>query len=231
MSLKSDKANVKFVYKSKDSILIESIIDQKNQEYKRNFSSSFHPSNITECTRRLIYKTQIQSDNKNEFLNDMDIVFSKKKWINFFQKTKATQVLRDDFVAADCHYNISGTVDAILKINGNIYVAQVYPICNSDFIKMKENGAFKKDVIEVMTYMWLTETKGGILLYENKDSNECSVFYVDFYIPIINSIKKKCIDLIEYKINGKIPKNPYDSDKSNECLVCEFKEKCFKGKI
>jgi hypothetical protein len=60
---------------------------------------------------------------------------------------------------------------------------------------MRENGAFKKDVIEIMVYMWLTETKGGILLYENKDSNEYSIFYVDFYIPIINSIKKKCLAL------------------------------------
>lgn len=226
MSLQADKDKVKFVGKNKDSILLESIIEKKNEEYKRNFSSSFHPSSITECPRRLIYKTQIHSDNKNEFLNDMDIVFSRKKWIDFFQKTKVAQVLRDEFIAADCHYNISGTVDAVLKINGNIYVTKIYSICNSDFIKMRENGAFKKDVIEVITYMWLTETKGGILLYENRDNNEYSIFHVDFYVPIINSIKKKCLDLIEHKINGKVPERPYDSNESNECIICEFKEKC-----
>ena len=224
--------NIKFVGKNKDSKFLESIIEQKNEGYKKDFSSSFHPSTITECPRRLVYRTkEYTTGNKNEYLDKMDVTFRIMKWIEFFRKMKSIQVLSSDFIAADCHYNISGKIDAILKINGNNYVTKIYPINSLNYAKIGQNGAFKKHVIEIMIYMWITETTGGILLYENKDNNEYLIFNVDLYIPIINSVKKKCLNLIDCKIDNRLPNCPYKDKKSAECLICEFNKKCLEEKL
>jgi hypothetical protein len=130
-------------------------------------------------------------------------------------------------MVADCNFNIMGHVDAIINVSDINAVCQIKPVCEEDFIKVKDKGAFKKHVIETLVYMWLAELNDGILIYDNQNNNEYLVFHIEPYPAIIKSVKEKCFDLIKKRTIEQIPDRPY-KEVSKECLECQFSKKCWK---
>lgn len=227
----SEEKTSKFVKKDEISSLFDFILKEGRKKLHQYPSSSFDPSRLTECPRRIIYRANgCSSENLDTYLSTHHELFAKKKWIEYFESCKSINVLYKNAPLADCHYNISGNIDVVLKIGGCNYVVSIMELNQEDFIKLGKNGAFKRHVVEVMIYIWLMELHDGLLLYENKNNNDYSIFHVKLYEPIVRSIIKKCLDLIENKMQGIIPKRPYDKKESNECLVCEFSKKCWDGK-
>ena len=225
----SDEKVQKFVKMDEISSLLNTCI-QKENDYRssRCPSSVFDPSHITECTRRIIYRANGVNQEKNpSYLLMQDELFSRKKWFEYFEKSRFVKVIDKNIITADCHYNISGNADIILKIIDSIYVVKIQPLSCEDFARVQKEGAFKRHVIETMIYVWLLEIHDGLLLYENKNTNDYVVFHVQEYAPIIKSVMKKCTELMENKIQGTIPSRPYKTKESVECCKCEFNQQCW----
>jgi len=222
-----------FVRQDETSKRFESFISQNNLD-RSVFcpTSSFDPSHITECPRRMIYRARGISPDRipESYMDSMGDLFARKKWIEILSKFKTFRMIDKSVVAADCHYNISGNIDAILNIGEKIYVTKIQPLTQEEFLEVKEKGAFKKHVVELIVYIWLTETNDGLLLYDNQNATEYMSFHVIAYPPVIKSIMKKCLILMDHKIQGTIPERPYKSKKSQECVGCEFSLNCWQEK-
>ena len=227
----SDGLNYRFVQRDEISKSLESLINQNNIDKSIFYpTTNFDPSRITECPRRIIYRVNgiSSSINYRSYLEIMDQIFSKQKWMEIFSKSKGIKIVEKNVVSADCHYNISGNIDAILNMGGKLYVIKIQRIDAEQFSQIESKGAFKKHVIEIIIYLWLTEVYDGILLYDNL--NQYRVFHIKYYSPIIQSITSKCLSLMDYKMKGEIPDRPYKNEKSSECVKCEFCQTCWKEK-
>jgi len=227
----TENLKYRFIQRDEASKSLESLIDSNNLEKSILYSvTSFDPSRITECPRRIIYVVNgvVSPSHYKSYLEIMDRVFSKQKWMEIFSKSKGIKVVEKNVVSADCHYNISGNIDAILNMGGKLYVLKTQRIDAEQFSQIESKGAFKKHVIELMIYLWLTEVNDGMLLYDNV--NQYRVFHIKYYSPVIQSITSKCLKLIDYKMKGEIPDRPYKNEKSLECVQCEFRKTCWREK-
>ena len=223
-----DNKASKFVKTDEVTSLFDSLIQKENDSKLSIFPSCvFHPSHLTECHRRIIYRANGCKHNLNSYLVTIDDNFTIKKWVEYFSKCKSIKMVGSNVVVADGHYNISGNVDTILNINDCNYVIKIQPVCEDNFEQINTKGAIKKHVVELIVYMWLTELKDGILLYENKNTNKYVVFHIKPYDPIIKAVLKKCLALMENKIQGILPERPYKVVDANECKLCEFSKQCW----
>lgn len=221
--------NTSFIKRDNITSKIEEIILSETSNKNLGIRTNFCPDSITECPRKLIY--MVMGDGKNvniDYLKLTSDIYSKKKWIEYFSKFKAIKLLETNLVVADCNYNISGILDAVINMEGKILAVKIFPVSSQKFATIKENGASKKNIIEVLVYMWLAEVKDGLAIYENKDTHEYITYHIEPYKPIISAVKEKCLLLSEYKIKGNIPNRPYKESGSNECSNCEFLNKCWR---
>lgn len=223
-----DKTN-KFIKIDEFSSLLESLIQKENDKHSIAYPVSvFDPAHLTECPRRIIYRANgCVPETSLPYLNIVNELFNRKKWLEYLSKCKSIKIIDKNLVTADCHYNISGNADAILSMDGNNYVIKIQAVSDDEFNQINKKGAFKRHVIELMVYMWLTELQDGLLLYENQNTNKYTVFHIKPYDPIIKSVTKKCTDLMEDKIQGNIPNRPYKTKDSSECGLCEFSKQCW----
>ena len=133
----------KFVKQDEISSLLDSIIKKENNSSSHEYLASvFDPSHVTECPRRMIYRANgCKLENSISYLPLYNELSVKNKWIDYFSKCKPIKVRDKNVVAADCHYNISGNVDAILNIGDCLYVAKIQPVSQEDFSQINKKGA------------------------------------------------------------------------------------------
>ena len=192
-------------------------------------SDSFNADTITECPRRLVYRSSggVTSSNADKFLKDRSAVFCNNKWKEYLSECKSIRFIDANLSVADCNYNIVSSVDVVLRIDENIYAVKIEPLDDASYQGIQETGALKKHVVAVMVEMWLAEINNGLLIYENKNNNKFVVFHIEPYSPMIKSIANKCAMMFDCKISGKLPAKPYKEKNSNECSACEFVDKCW----
>ena len=207
----------------------------KDEIKRRNFAKNneiYTPVQITECPRRIIYRARgTKVDQNYSYVEETAREYIKNKWIAFFDSLNGIKIADRDIVAADCNYNLTGKIDAILKINDCLFVLLIKSLSEKDYSKVNEDGAIKRHVIEIMLLMWLSEVKHGILLYENKNTQDYNIFHVLPYKAIITSAKNKCLKLLGNQMKGTIPPRFYDDDSARECTICEYKSVCWEIKV
>lgn len=194
------------------------------------YNSVFSSAHITECPRRLIYRNRGLAENKESYSDLQTQLFIKDKWISCFEKMRQIKVLDKHCVVSDCNYNIKGIVDAVINISDLNVVIQIQAISNDEFIEILKTGSLKKHVVETMINMWLIEIKDALLIYENKNNQEYISFHIEYFHPLIESVKEKCLALFSAQMKGKIPKSPYLEQNGKECKQCEFKTICVSEK-
>ena len=190
-------------------------------------NSSFDPFSITECPRRLIYKTGGRYEDNRSYLDICIQESIQKKWVDFFNYTKNIGLEDFNVIVNDHNFNLLGKIDILVNINGASIPVKIKALSDTDFVKIQTGGGFKKDVTELIICTWMAEKKDGLLIYENINNQQYIIFHVETYKPIIDSIKTKCVGLLDHKINGTIPNQPYKKDDSEECKKCEFFKMCW----
>ena len=206
-----------------DSIVTDEIFRRSNTMSPTSFS----PANLIECPRKLFYQLMEAKPNKKiDYLSQSNDIFVKKKWIEYFKKFQGIKLIEENLVTADCNFNISGTLDAVIQINDTILATQIFVVKASEFLEIERDGVFRKHVIELLIYMWLTEISNGLLIYENRDTHKSLSFHVEPYQPIITSVQKKCLLLTESKLKNQPPDRPYKKV-SEECNKCECYKICW----
>jgi hypothetical protein len=218
---------LKFIKQDERSQLFESIVEK---EIKRKSSNpvcgSFDPSRITECSRRISYRSAGIKTSIGSYMERQTNNAVKAKWLSLFDACPSIKVLEKNLVVADSKFNVTGSIDVILSID-EIYVTQIKPVSDSEFKKISKNGVSRKDVIEFIIYLWLSEIKNGMMIYDNKNNGGYLIFHVQPYTPIIKSVKAKCSNLMQHKLAEQLPKRPYKNLSSQECSTCEFRIKCW----
>jgi len=203
----------------------------KDEIKRRNFVKNnevYNPTQITECPRRIIYRARgTKVDQNYSYQQDVIREYTKNKWVDFLDSFSGIKVVARDVVTADCNYNLNGKIDAILKIKDCIFVLLVKVLSEDEYSKVNEEGSIKRHVIELMLLMWLSEVKNGLLLYENKNTQDYNIFHILPYKSIITSAKNKCLQLFGNQIKGTIPLRPYKEKNNRECIVCEYQTICW----
>jgi len=122
-------------------------------------------------------------------------------------------------------YMMRGHVDAILKIAGDMVVADYKSMHSNQFTRLSE--PLDKHIIQIEIYLWLLGLNSGILLYENKDNQKIKMFEVVYNQTLIDKILRRASSLIEIIKSKKLPKRPFERD-SSQCKACEFVTTCWK---
>jgi len=213
------------IYSKKDEItdILDNEIDNEIKRRKLSFSSGiFKPNRLTECDRRLLYLANGEniedSKFKESFLLDRNEKYVKNKWIDFLENSIKIQVIEKNIVVSDCNYHITGSIDCIIKKGNTEFVV---------LIKNHDGELKRKDIIELMIYLWLVEKTHGILVYDSNSSDKYNLYHIKIFPPIIVAITNKCKKIIERKMKGEVIDRPYKNPKSSECLECEFNVKCW----
>ena len=208
----------------------DTLIEEYNCLKERHIdipSSTFNPSSLTECPRKIIYhvrgeKKDLAKETKLHIIRKNNF---KSKWIDIFSRLKSVKVLYKNTIASDCIYNLYGIADVIINIDGKIHVVKFYKVTNDIFKGIKTKGALKKHIVGISGYVWMLEVNSGILVYES-EKGEVEILNVFVKKYIVNSIMKKCKQLLDFKMKGVIPDRPYET-KGNECIKCEYCIKCW----
>lgn len=199
---------------------------------RRNLKISrevFNSAYLTECDRRILYRSRGEKTEDKLPIGIDDGESLKNKWSNFFEKSIKINMIRKAFLVADCNYNIAGDIDNVVKIGDVFFVVMIKDLPSKDFNRA-ENKAFRKDVVETMINMWLSEIQNGILIYEDRNTGIFSVYHIVPYVQIIEACKKKCLKMVAFKMKGGLPERPYKNNDEKECAMCEFKKVCWETK-
>jgi len=133
-------------------------------------------------------------------------------------------LIKKNTIAFDKNYKITGETDAVIEMQDSILPVLIKKASGNDYKTVVKQGAFSKDVIELVIYTWLLELKSGILIYDT--GNDFHTFHVKKYQPIIESVKKKCLNLIQFQYTNNLPERSYEV-RSKECQECEFEKQCW----
>ena len=220
---------LKFVKKGDDVCkFIESFLDREKNARNIIYGSGIDPEEITQCPRRLIYKTQ-NTKPKNFNTRWITELKTKEKWIEYLRTAReGILVIESELPLSDCNFGIEGKIDVVASIfKDRKYVIQIHALSNKDFLTVQNKGVIKKHVMAMQIYLWQTELDDGLLIYENKNNQNYQVFHIEKYLPIIGSIKDKLSRLRKSKLIDNLPSRPYESSAAKECSNCEFIKECW----
>lgn len=227
MQNKFVKQDTKFLSKIKKSI--------KNEIKKRDFrfdNEVYNIKHLTECPRRISYRVNgslsSEPNYENKFWASQSLQYTKKKWLKILENCLGVKVIDTFVVAADSNYNISGTVDAVIRCEDYVGALIIDELENDEYIKAENQGGLRRQIIEVMSAAWLTEVSHGILICENRNTHDYFMSHVIPHELVLNGIKNKFKDLMEKKIlQTELPDRPYKNENNKECNVCEYKGLCW----
>jgi len=218
-----------FCRKGKLTECIEKII---SEEIKRGNDDAFHEvfssGSLTQCPRRIIYRTFSKDKKFPEETDKIRIshINTKSKWVDILARNDRVTLIDRDLKAADCNYNVVGKIDAVLKIRETKLIFMVKPVNQTQFKEILSKGPPRKDIVETMVNMWLVEISHGLLFYEDSDG-ELDYYHITPCLPIIDEVKRKCRLLLRHKVMGSIPARPYNDPNTTECNSCSYKHSCW----
>jgi len=218
------KPHFSFVDKKLNSdlnFLIERFIKKCSSLNKK---SSFLTSRITECDVKLLKQALNLSlfPDSPSHLNKYHF-----KWHDCFALgSENIRLLDSDFKVCDWNYSLEGTIDYLVSINDATYCVMVKQEDDNKIEEIEREGGKRKDVVEIMSNMWLAEIKNSLLIYSG-NSRHCFIS-IEANSRVLNAVRDKCTSLCNYKMLGKMPEKPYKTE-SSECLCCSFKKECWNG--
>ena len=209
-----------FLYKSINSKINKGKYDLNHE--------SFNVKHITECPRRISYRLYGFNPECNLVLQEKSLKYVKLKWVDLLSKCDGITIVKSNFIAADSNYNVHADIDAIIKIKGKVFVLLVDSMDEEKYKLYKKTGGSRSQISHIIASMWLTELSEGIILCENKITNQYFLSYVKLHNSILNAVKHKSQSMLTDKILQKIPDRPYKDDTAKECQICEYKSECWK---
>lgn len=121
--------------------------------------------------------------------------------------------------------NIHGRADAIIGIEGKPYVVDFKTCSHFKFTKM--NQPQPDNAKQLQLYLHYFKIPQGILLYEDKNTQEIKEFVVDYDKESAQDILNKFEKLKQQIENDEIPSVPKDIEKWR-CKYCDYREECQK---
>ncbi len=120
---------------------------------------------------------------------------------------------------------IHGRADAVISIHGEPHVVEVKSV-NS--IKFKKGEPDADHIKQLQLYLHFFKIKKGILLYENKDTQELKEYVIDYNENFVKNLLVFFNGLKEKVDKGIIPEIPKDIE-DWRCEYCPYIESCEKA--
>lgn len=156
-----------------------------------------------------------------------------EKWQRLFIRGGLGKAKDMDFSRFKDKYEISFTPDAIITIDGIQYVVEIKSVNTYQFKGMTEHASGSK---QLKFYMWLTGIHQGIVLLDDKNTQEFKLkvyTFDDKAKEVVKKYVKRLKAIQEYKARllneGKIPKRHPEciSYAAKRCQKCNMRDVCF----
>jgi CRISPR-associated protein Cas4 len=119
---------------------------------------------------------------------------------------------------------IHGRADAIITLKGEPHVVEIKSVNQARFKKKEPSPDHVK---QLQLYLYFFKVKKGILLYENKDTQELKEYAIEYDAKLVKDIIALFNDLKDKAEKGIMPEIPKDLE-SWRCEYCAYLEECKK---
>jgi CRISPR/Cas system-associated exonuclease Cas4 (RecB family) len=226
--------------------LLENLMNQHaKEEYKSQTRPmrKLHPSTIGMCQRKIVMDMLMVPKDVPEsrllriFENGHSLHHRYEKLF------KDMGVLIKDEMKLEAD-DISGHTDAWIKIysleyqEGQDYLVELKSAFSKSFEWMQKNNLPKKEHRDQLTfYLHLVQKQGipikkGIILVENKDTQDLWEFELDYDPKLGNQLEQKanwCISLAKERTLPPIP--PKHTPSFYKCAICDYNFYCHSGTV
>lgn len=151
----------------------------------------FSPSNLGGCEREAAYRF-VGARSKKMFDPDLQLIFDDGEWrhlkwqATFRDMEKVLGPKRFKVIAIEQRVQykdlfIEGSLDAILRIIGELIVVDIKGISEQGFqFVMRNNKPIAKHVLQLISYMRARKIRRGLIWYENKNNQYTLAFIIEF---------------------------------------------------
>lgn len=217
---------------------LEEFILKNNKEKSAERSNShFHPSSIGYCTRKIVYDrlnypTMELDPNLIRIFQNGDYMhlryqkYFQDMGIQIADELELTENSPNELIAERCKlYNVGGRTDSLIQLEGEPYLVELKSI-NGDSFKFQLSEPKEAHVQQLQLYMFLSGIHHGILLYENKNTQEIKMFKIDYNEEQIGPILEKVIYVNQCVNNKCLP--PREGIRTDyKCKKCEHRGSCY----
>ncbi|MEM2956597.1 MAG: PD-(D/E)XK nuclease domain-containing protein [Candidatus Pacearchaeota archaeon] len=119
---------------------------------------------------------------------------------------------------------VHGRADAIINIDNEPYVVEIKSINNTSFSKLESPDP--DHLKQIQMYLHFFKIKKGIIIYENKNTQEIKEFIVEYNENIAKEILEKFYILKAQIQNNIIPS--VDDVEEWRCNYCPYSDECKK---
>lgn len=195
------------------------------------------PSDVAKCLRALVYQWRGEegvAPDARMFFVFADGDMHHKAIVQQLEDSGQAQVIMKEAPLRDKEHNISGKLDALLKLNNHHYVLEIKSINRYGFDEIMRDGPKEDHVIQLQLYLhfvqniYKIETKQGFVLYKCKDTARFYDFLIDYNVNVVNDFFAKLKLVEEHLAKKTLPERPYEITDWH-CRYCDYKRICWAG--
>ena len=234
---------------NKNSLLIKQKFSNmfiNARDHLEETRAGLHASAIIASDSDFCYRAQVlsliyqQSQGKDLPVSTLAIFSAgnsiHEKWQSMFEKSsgnlKNFYLIKNEARSFDERYELYFTPDSIIELNNKLYVVEIKSMNTYSYQHaIKSSNPHPSARKQLQFYMYLTGIRNGIILIEDKNTQQFEVFEIEFnykeilmYIDRLNEIMKMKKDYLELEIDPpRICSNPT----TKKALSCSMRDACF----
>ncbi|MEW6769961.1 MAG: PD-(D/E)XK nuclease family protein [Bacillota bacterium] len=122
-------------------------------------------------------------------------------------------------------YRIRGRLDFVVR-KDKLYVVEFKSASEKSFLRMVKSGPYKHYIDQLQLYLFLSGIRDGLILLENKNTQETHEFYYELDSARIRWLCRK-MDCINHHVFSLMLPPPEHHRDSFECVYCDYTEACW----
>lgn len=134
----------------------------------------------------------------------------------------------------DLERNLSGKLDALIRLDGKYYVLEVKSVNRYSFDEILRDGPRDDHILQLQLYLYYVQnlykidTKQGWILYKNKDTSLFYDYLIDYNESYVQVFFNQLKTIEEYVSKGILPDRPYERTDWH-CQYCDYENTCWQG--
>lgn len=194
------------------------------------------PSDAGRCLRGLVYQWRGEKaetpDGRMFFVFD-DGSLHHQAVVKHLEEA-GIQITMKEAPIRDKERNISGKLDALIKLNSHYYVLEIKSINRYGFDEVLRTGPHEEHVLQLQLYLYYVQNlfkidaRQGIILYKNKDTSKFMDFPIDYDKSYVNKFFDQMQVIEKHLKDNTLPERPYQRDDWH-CSYCDYKMVCWRG--
>lgn len=110
--------------------------------------------------------------------------------------------------------------------DNDVIIVELKSISESGFKYLDRQGAKEAHIMQLMLYMHIMGVKQGMLLYENKNTQEMKEFFIGYDEDMSKKIIEKIHSANRHVAENTLPEKEFERS-DFECMYCDFKDMCW----